>query len=91
VAVGVLVFRLNERQPGLEYELIAPAVFVGEKESIGVLVLNVSNPAQRDVESVTCTLSLSSLELREPKIIGLQPGAYSQIAKEGGVFEVDIP
>lgn len=66
-------------------------MFVGEKESIGVLVLNVSNPAQRDVESVTCTLSLGSLELREPKIIGLQPGAYSQIAKEGGVFEVDIP
>jgi hypothetical protein len=90
VSTGVLVGHLNERLPGLEYELIAPAVFTGEKESIGVLVLNVSNPAKKEIENVTSTLNLGSLELREPKVIGLQPGAYSQTIKDG-VFEVDVP
>lgn len=58
---GVLVNRFTERRPGLEYELVTPAVFTGEKESIGVLVLNVSNPAQREVENVTCILRLDFL------------------------------
>ena len=90
VSTGLLVSRLNERLPGLEYELLAPAVFTGEKESIGVLVLTVSNPAKKEIENVTATLNLGSLELREPKVTGLQHGAYSQTVKDG-VFELDVP
>src|SRR5262245_5148888 len=90
VSGGVLVNRFTERKPGLEYEFGPPAVFAGEKESIAVLTLKVSNPAQKEVENVVSTLQLGSLELREARVVGLQRGAYSQNAKDDR-FQLDVP
>jgi hypothetical protein len=90
VMVGVLVFRLNERLPGLEYQIVASAIFSGEKERIGLFAVNVANPAGKEVEGVTCEVNLRHLDLQETKITGIPQSAYSQTVKDG-VLRLEVP
>lgn len=90
VAGGVAVNRLTERHAALEYELATSARFAGEKEDIAILGLTISNPADREVENLSCSITLGDLQLREMKVVGLSSGGYSHAFKDG-LFQLSTP
>lgn len=90
VGGGVLVNRITERRPALEYDLIASAEFEGETQQIAIVALEISNPEDKEVERLSASMTLGEMKLREAKIVGLEPTAYKYSVKDG-VFHLDAP
>lgn len=88
VTGGLTVNYFTQHQPGLEYDLVTSAVFSGERERIAILGITVRNPATKEVEDLRGLVSFKNAKILEPKVVGLQAGAYTTNVTEHR-FEIE--
>jgi hypothetical protein len=87
---GVTVFRINDKQSDLNYNVVTSAIFSGQTQNTAIVGVVVNNPAQKELEDIRVIIPLGNAKLAEPKIIGLQPGSYSQ-AIDTKQVEIQVP
>ena len=96
VGSGITVNWFTAREPGLEYALVTCDQFAGDQFAgkslyLEIVTLNISNPANKEVENVTSSLNLHSLIINKIKVVGLVPGSYTPpLTKEGSVI-ITVP
>jgi hypothetical protein len=87
---GVTVFRINDKKTDLNYSVVTSAVFSGQTQNTAIVGVVINNPAQKELENVRVIVPLGNAKLTEPKVIGLQPGSYTQVV-DAKQIEIQVP
>jgi len=90
VASGWLIDVLTSPKLALKYELSPVTIFEGRDEKVGIVNLRVVNGGTKEIEAVSCLLSLAGAKVREARAQGLPEDAI-ETSSESESLTVKLP
>lgn len=90
VGAGLVLSKLEKKEPILQYSIIETAPFSGNNQFVGVYHVTISNDGEKEVEKVLSTIAIPGAKIDNKNVLAKPTITFSD-KMLGDTFSIDIP